>query len=41
MAKPLHPASVYHNVVRGYASELGPTDAIPGLCVHSMRATRP
>ena len=39
LAKPLHPASVYHNVVRRYARELGLTDAIPGLCVHSLRAT--
>jgi site-specific recombinase XerD len=39
LAKPLHPASVYHNVVRRYARVLGLTDVIPGLCVHSLRAT--
>jgi integrase/recombinase XerD len=39
LAKPLHPASVYHNIVRRYAGELGLTDVIPGLCVHSLRAT--
>jgi site-specific recombinase XerD len=39
LAKPLHPASVYHNVVRHYAGTLGLTDVIPGLCVHSLRAT--
>ena len=39
LAKPLHPASVYHNIVKRYAGELGLTDVIPGLCVHSLRAT--
>jgi integrase/recombinase XerD len=39
LAKPLHPASVYHNIVRRYAGELGLTNVIPGLCVHSLRAT--
>jgi integrase/recombinase XerD len=39
LAKPLHPASVYHNIVRRYAGDLGLSDVIPGLCVHSLRAT--
>jgi len=39
LAKPLHPASVYRNIVKRYAGELGLTDVIPGLCVHSLRAT--
>jgi integrase/recombinase XerD len=39
LAKPLHPASIYHSVVRRYAAEIGLTDVIPGLCVHSLRAT--
>jgi integrase/recombinase XerD len=39
LAKPLHPASVYHNIVEHYAGELGLTDVMPGLCVHSLRAT--
>ena len=39
LGKSLHPASVYHNIVRRYARELGLTDVIPGLCVHSLRAT--
>jgi integrase/recombinase XerD len=38
LAKPLHPASVYHNIVKHYAGERGLTDVIPGLCVHSLRA---
>jgi integrase/recombinase XerD len=37
--KPLHPASVYHNIVKRYAGNLGLSDVIPGLCVHSLRAT--
>jgi site-specific recombinase XerD len=39
LAKPLHPDSVYHDIVKRYARELGLTDVIPGLCVHSLRAT--
>ena len=39
LAKPLHLASVYHNIIKRYAGELGLTDVIPGLCVHSLRAT--
>jgi len=39
LAKPLHPASVYHSIVKRYAGEIGLTDAVPGLCVHSLRAT--
>ena len=30
---------MYHSIVKRYASELGLTDVIPGLCVHSLRAT--
>ena len=36
--QPLHPASMYHHIVRRYAGEMGLTDVIPGLCVHSLRA---
>ena len=39
LAKSLHPASVYHNLVKRYAHVLGLTDVIPGLCVHSLQAT--
>jgi integrase/recombinase XerD len=39
LAKPLHPASVYHTIIRRYAGVLSLTDVIPGLCVHSRRAT--
>jgi site-specific recombinase XerD len=39
LAKPLHPASVYRNIVKRYAGVLGLTKVIPGLCVHSLRAT--
>jgi integrase/recombinase XerD len=39
LARPLHPASVYRNIVRHYAGVLGLIDVIPGLCVHSLRAT--
>jgi integrase/recombinase XerD len=39
LAKPLHSASVYHHIVKRYARALGLTDVIPGLCVHSLRAT--
>src|SRR5262245_34260507 len=30
LAKPLHPASVYHSIVKRYARELGLTDVVPG-----------
>lgn len=39
LTKPLHPTSVYQDIVRRYAKEVGLTDVIPGLCVHSLRAT--
>jgi integrase/recombinase XerD len=39
LARPLHPASVYRNIVQHYAGVLGLIDMIPGLCVHSLRAT--
>ena len=39
LAKPLHLASVYHNIVKRYTGELDLTDVIPGLCVHSLRVT--
>jgi site-specific recombinase XerD len=39
LAKPLYPESVYHHIVRHYARELGLIDVIPGLCLHSLRAT--
>ena len=37
--KPLHPTSVYQDIVKRYAREVGLTDAILGICVHSTRAT--
>jgi len=39
LAKPLHPTSVYQDIVRRYAREIGLTEDVPGLCVHSLRAT--
>ena len=39
LAKPLHPASVYRDVVRHDARAAGLLDAVPGLCAHSLRAT--
>src|SRR5262245_33661684 len=39
LAKPLHPTSVYQDIVKRYAREVGLIDAVPGICVHSMRAT--
>lgn len=39
LAKPLHPTSVYQDIVRHYAREVGLLEVVPGLCVHSLRAT--
>ena len=39
LAKPLHPVSVYQDIVRHYAREVGLLEAVPGLYVHSLRAT--
>jgi integrase/recombinase XerD len=39
LAKPLHPASVYHNVVKRYARDTGIAAVVHGICVHSLRAT--
>ena len=39
LAKSLHPTSVYQDIVRRYAHEVGLVEAVPGLCVHSLRAT--
>lgn len=39
LAKPLQPVSVYSDIVRHYAREVGLLEAVPGLCVHSLRAT--
>ena len=41
LAKPLHPASVYRDVVRHYAAAAGLLDAVPGLCAHSLRRAPP
>lgn len=38
LVKPLHPA-VYQDIVQPYAKEIGLTEAIPGLCMHSLHAT--
>ena len=37
--KPLHPASVYQDVVRRYGQQVGINQAVHGFCVHSLRAT--
>ncbi len=39
LAKPLHPVSVYQDIVKRYARDVGLVEAVPGLCVHSLRAT--
>jgi integrase/recombinase XerD len=39
LANPLHPDSVYRNIVQRYARALGLTDVVPSLCVHSRWAT--
>jgi integrase/recombinase XerD len=39
LAKPLNPASVYRDIVKYYAHQVGLTDAVPGVCVHALRAT--
>src|SRR6266545_6276397 len=35
LAKPLHPVSVYQDIVKHYARAVGLLEAVPGLCVHS------
>lgn len=35
----MNPASVYRDIVKHYARQAGLTDAVPGVCVHSLRAT--
>jgi len=37
--KPLNPTSVYQDVVRRYGQQVGINAAVPGFCVHSLRAT--
>jgi site-specific recombinase XerD len=39
LAKPLHPESVYQNIVRHYGKLTGITLDVHGFCVHSLRAT--
>ena len=39
LVKPLHLTSVYQDIVKRYTGDLGLTHVIPGLCVHSLRAT--
>jgi site-specific recombinase XerD len=39
LAKTLHPTSVYQDIVKRYAQEIGLAEEVPGLCVHSLRAT--
>lgn len=41
LAKPLHPVSVYQDIVRHYVRAVSLLDTVPGLCVHSRRATAP
>lgn len=37
--KPLNPTSIYQDVVRRYGQQVGINAAVPGFCVHSLRAT--
>ena len=37
--KPLHPVSVYQDVVKRYGKQVGITEDVRGFCVHSLRAT--
>jgi integrase/recombinase XerD len=37
--KPLHPGSVYEDIVKRYGREVGITIDVRGFCVHSLRAT--
>jgi site-specific recombinase XerD len=37
--KPLHPVSVYQDIVKRYGKEVGITIDVRGFCVHSLRAT--
>lgn len=39
LRKPLHPKSVYQDIVRRYGTEVGITIDVHGFCVHSLRAT--
>ncbi|MFZ1494646.1 MAG: tyrosine-type recombinase/integrase [Candidatus Competibacter denitrificans] len=37
--KPLHPTSIYHEIVRYYGRQVGLNVSVQGFCVHSLRAT--
>ena len=37
--KPLHPVSVYQDIVKRYGKAVGITEDVRGFCVHSLRAT--
>ncbi len=39
--RPLNPNSIYRNIVQKYGLEAGISAQVNGLCVHSVRATRP
>ena len=39
LTKPLHPTSVYQNIVMHYARQTGLAEEVRGICVHAMRAT--
>jgi site-specific recombinase XerD len=39
LRKPLHPTSVYQDIVKRYGREVGITLDVHGFCVHSLRAT--
>ena len=39
LAKHLHPASVYQEIVRHYGALVGINADVHGFCVHSLRAT--
>jgi site-specific recombinase XerD len=39
LRKPLHPISVYQDIVKYYAKQVGITVDVHGFCVHSLQAT--
>jgi integrase/recombinase XerD len=39
LRKPLYPSSVYHDIVKRYARQVGISADVHGFCVHSLRST--
>jgi site-specific recombinase XerD len=39
LRKPLHPVSVYQDIVKRYGRQVGITVDVRGFCVHALRAT--